>query len=50
VLLTIEAYRRRTGGGDGRSIVDMLAMPDGEDIEFDPPKLQGPLWRPADLS
>ena len=44
VLLTIEDYRKLTGGK--RSIIDMLAMPDQEDIEFDPPRLDGPL-RPA---
>jgi PHD/YefM family antitoxin component YafN of YafNO toxin-antitoxin module len=44
VLLTIESYRRLTG-----NIADMLAMPEAADIEFDPPKLQGPLWRSADF-
>jgi PHD/YefM family antitoxin component YafN of YafNO toxin-antitoxin module len=48
VLLTIEDYRKLTG--DERSIIDMLAMPGQEDIEFDPPRLDGPLHRPADLS
>lgn len=48
VLLTIEDYRKLTGGE--RSIIDMLAMPGQEDIEFDPPRLDGPLHRPADLS
>lgn len=37
VLLTIEEYRKLTG--TGRSMVDMLAMPGGEDIEFDPPRM-----------
>jgi hypothetical protein len=48
VLLTIEDYRKLAGGE--RSIIDMLAMPGQEDIEFDPPRLDGPLHRPADLS
>lgn len=48
VLLTIEDYRKLTGGE--RSIIDMLAMPGQEDIELDPPRLGGPLHRPADLS
>jgi prevent-host-death family protein len=48
VLLTIEAYRKLTGGGP--SIVDLLAMPGGEDIEFDPPRLSGELSRAADFS
>jgi prevent-host-death family protein len=48
VLLTIEEYRRLTG--TGQSLVDLLAMPDAETIDFEPPKLGGPLFRPADLS
>jgi prevent-host-death family protein len=48
VLLTIEEYRRLTG--TGQSLVDLLAMPDAEAVEFEPPKLGGPLFRPADLS
>lgn len=48
VLLTIEDYRKLTGGE--RSIIDMLAMLGQEDIEFDPPRLDSPLHRPADLS
>jgi prevent-host-death family protein len=48
VLLTIEEYRRLTG--TGQSLVDLLAMPDAEDVEFEPPKLRDPLFRPADLS
>lgn len=36
VLLTIEEYRRLAG--KPVSIADALAMPGGEDIEFDPPK------------
>lgn len=48
VLLTIEEYRRLTGGK--ASVVEMLGMPDGENIEFDPSRIVGPLWTPADLS
>jgi hypothetical protein len=48
VLLTIEDYRKLTGGE--RSIIDMLAMPGQEDIEFEPERLDGPLHRPAGLS
>jgi len=37
VLLSIEAYRRLTGGSD--SIIDRLAMPPGaDDIELDIPR------------
>lgn len=35
VLLSIEEYRRLVGG---RRIIDVLAMPASEAIEFDPPK------------
>jgi PHD/YefM family antitoxin component YafN of YafNO toxin-antitoxin module len=48
VLLTIEDYRKLAGGEV--SIIDMLAMPGAADIEFDPPRLRGPISRPADLS
>jgi len=48
VLLTIEEYRRLVGEHD--SIVEALGMADGADFEFEPPRLQGPLSRPADLS
>ena len=37
VLLTIGDYRRLAGGH--LRIADALAMPGGEDIEFDPPRL-----------
>lgn len=47
VLLTIEAYQKLTGGS--ASIVDMLALPGVEDIEFEAPRA-GKLYRPADLS
>lgn len=48
VLLTIEEYRRLTG--TGQNLVDLLAMPDAEDVELEPPKLRDPLFRPPDLS
>ena len=47
-LLTIEDYQKLTGAN--ANIVDMLAMPGGADIEFEPPRLRGPLSRPVDLS
>ena len=47
VLLTIEEYRKLTGAHP--SIVDLLAMPDDGDIAFEPPRLKGDLYRPADL-
>jgi prevent-host-death family protein len=36
VLLTIDEYQRLAGGRV--SLAEALAMPGGEDIEFDPPK------------
>jgi len=48
VLLSIEEYQRLTG--NTQSIVDLLAMPNAEDVDFDPPKLPAKLFKPADLS
>jgi prevent-host-death family protein len=52
VLLTIEQYRKLTKSTG--SIVDLLAMPKGSkkdrEIDFDPPRLKGLLYRPADLA
>lgn len=48
VLLTIEEYRRVTRSQT--SIVDLLAMPDVADIDFEPPRLGDDLCRSADLS
>ncbi|ABE36578.1 prevent-host-death family protein [Paraburkholderia xenovorans LB400] len=47
VLLSIAEYQKLIGGP--ASIIDMLAMPGVEQIEFDPPRA-GTLSRPADLS
>lgn len=48
VLLTVEEYERITSHGS--SIVELLAMPDATDVEFDPARLEKPLYKPADLS
>ena len=48
VLLTIDAYVALTK--QGASIVDLLAMPEAADIEFEPPRLRAGMYRPADLS
>lgn len=45
VLLTIDEYQRLSGGSG--NIVEMLAMPGVEDLEFEPPRAQG-FYRPAD--
>ena len=47
VVLAIADYRRLVG--ERPSLADLLDMPGGEDIEFDPPRVEIGL-RPADLS
>lgn len=47
VLLSIEQYQKITGGQ--ASIVELLAMPRAGKVKFDPPRLAGKLYRPADL-
>ena len=48
VLLTIEEYERLAG--EQPTMVELLAMPEGGDIEFDPPRLGDEWLRPADLT
>ena len=48
VLLSIEDYQKITG--NQASIVELLAMPGADQIDFEPPRLSGQLYRPADLS
>lgn len=49
VLMTIDEYQRLAGKQE--SIADLLSMPPGvADIDFDPPRLTGCLFRPADFS
>jgi prevent-host-death family protein len=47
VLLSIEEYQRITATRE--SLADLLAMP-GESVDFEPPRLDSGLWRPADFS
>jgi len=47
VLLTIEQYRQRAGNQPDTA--DMLAQKEGEYFEFDPPRLDGELFRPAEF-
>ena len=47
VLLTIEEYRKLTNKRE--SIVDLLAMPGADEVEFAPPRLTGNLHHAADL-
>lgn len=46
VLLTIEDFLRLSGGS--LSLADALAQPEA-DFEFEPPRITGPIGRPADL-
>ena len=47
VLLSIEEYYRITGKRE--NILDMLAMPDAAEIDFEPPRLGGHFFRSTDL-
>ncbi len=48
VLITIEEYQRLTGRP--MTLAEALAQPDVSDFEFDPPKMNGPVSKPVDLS
>lgn len=47
VLLSIEDYEKLTKSKE--SIVDLLAMPEAIDIDFEAPKLNANLYRPEDF-
>ncbi len=48
VLLTMEDYRRLTGATI--SLAEALAQPEGADTQFDPPRIGGGIFGPADLA
>lgn len=48
VLLTIEDYRKIAQKDD--SIIDLLAMPNADEVEFEPPRLGGSFQHLVDLS
>lgn len=48
VLLTIEDYQKLTKTKE--NIIDLLAMPDASDIDFEPPKLNKKIYRPEDFN
>ena len=48
VLLSVEEYEKITD--KGQSIADLLTMPSGAAIEFEPPRLGDRVQRPVDLS
>lgn len=47
VLLSIEDYQKLTKSKE--SIIDLLAMPDAADIDFEPAKLNKNLYNPEDF-
>jgi hypothetical protein len=48
VLLTIESYLKITD--KEATVVELLAMPQAADIDFDPPRLKGKMFGTVDLS
>jgi len=48
VLLSIEEYQKITDKKE--SIIELLAMPDAADIDFEAPRLNDKIIRPTDLS
>ncbi|MEQ1530200.1 MAG: type II toxin-antitoxin system Phd/YefM family antitoxin [Methylococcales bacterium] len=48
VLLTIEHYQQITEKKE--SIVQLLAVANAADIDFDPPRLKSTFYKPEDLS
>ena len=48
VLMSIDAYQALQP--QHGSIADLLAMPEAEAVEFEPPRLAGPCLHEADLS
>lgn len=48
VLLTIEEYQKITDKQE--SIIELLAMPETDDVEFEAPRMNKEIYRPADLS
>ncbi len=47
VLLSIAEYQKLTASPS--NIVELLAMPEADEIDFDPPRIKN-LFRPADLT
>jgi PHD/YefM family antitoxin component YafN of YafNO toxin-antitoxin module len=50
VLLTIKEYQKLADAEKTESVIDLLAMPGTEDIDFDPPKWGETMQRPVDFS
>ena len=50
VFLTIEEYRAISAGKKKMTLSEALAMPNADQVDFEPPRLSGKLFRPADFS
>lgn len=48
VLMTYEAYRAMAG--QERSLLDIVAQEEDDDIEFDPPRMGDDISRPVDFT
>ena len=48
VLLSVKDYQKMTGKDKG--IAELLAMPEAADIDFEIPRLNTGLYKPADFS
>lgn len=49
VLLTMERYEELASKKKQKSIVEMLAMPEAAEIDFEPPRLSARMFRPVDF-
>jgi prevent-host-death family protein len=47
VLLSFEAYRNLMGGK--QTLLDIVSMPDGDDIEFEPGRMGDVISKPVDF-
>jgi prevent-host-death family protein len=47
VLLSAEEYKKMSGKRE--SIAEMLYMPGAAEIDFEPPRMRGRIFRPAEL-
>ena len=50
VFLTIEEYHAISSGKKKKTLAEVFAMPNADQVEFEPPRLSGKLFRPADFS
>lgn len=48
VLMSIEEFEKITG--KRKTLAEVFAMPGAAEVEFEPPRLSGKLFRPADFS